>query len=437
MDVVISFFLGSMVLFQIFMGFIVIGIIFAAISPNMRAHISHFLGYEEKTDTISSTPASSPINVTPPPNPELKSPPQLEKTTSPAINVNFTTKINEEPIKQTQREHIIPTRSTSSDKTLYDENPLGEVFPDINVKKIQKEVVERKVNEKALEISGLDEDVVNGIDYMEDSDPRKIQYKFALIMAKYLIVDSTQPVIFKCPSCRKKRLRLIKGKTCYFWSCDNCKSTYDNSKTGIPVVYISEPASKQQYATYDLYRLALIKSGLTQDDIDGMEYMEENDPRIYQYKEAIRISYVEITGDTKAIPTDILPPYKIFVLVSIKDKNTGIYYTKKLYSYFLGNRKDVSEGDDVIVYVKKGRHPQRRIAKVVYISNSYVPPLNVTKSPISIKVKGKFLASKHGKRFHDPCCKQMDKISNNEAIWFQSEIEAMNRGYAPCAKCIL
>ena len=60
---------------------------------------------------------------------------------------------------------------------------------------------------------------------------------------------------------------------------------------------------------------ALRMSGLTQEDLEGMEYMEENDPRIYQYKEAIRISYVEITGDTKAIPTDVLPPYKIFVFM--------------------------------------------------------------------------------------------------------------------------
>lgn len=437
MDVIISFFLGSMVLFQIIMGFVIVAAIFSAISPNMRAHISHFFGNKEKEDALS--PAPSPINVTPPVKPET--PPQLENTAPPAINIDFTPKTHQETIHEykrtTQYNHIIQPQANTSNKTLHDEIPLGEVFPEINVGKILKDVMANKVNEKALEISGLEQDDVACIDYMEDTDPRKIQYRFALIMAKYLIIDPTQPVIFRCPSCRKNRLRLIKGKTCYFWNCDNCQSTYDNSKTGIPVVYTSESTSKQQYETYDLYKLALIKSGLTQDDIDGMEYMEENDTRIYQYKEAIRISYIEITGDTRAIPTDILPPYKIFVLVSIKDKDTGVYYTKKLYSYFLGNRKDVSEGDDVIVYVKKGRHPQRRIAKVVYISNSYVPPLNVTKSSISIKVNGKFLASKHGKKYHDPCCMQMDKTSNNEAIWFQTKHDAFINGYEPCAKCIL
>lgn len=309
MEVIISFFLGSMVLFQIIMSIIIAGLIFSTISPNVRAHISDFFSNTPKKPPDTSKPPKIPdptVNITPP----LKLAPQLQQA--------------------------------------------------------------------QLQISP--------------------------------IVVEPQPIVTH-------------------------HIVTNNEITSAPPI-ISPPPS-QRIKSYDLYSLALEISKLPEDDIDGMEYMEDNDPRIAIYKEAIRIAYVKITGDTRAIPTNLLPPYKKFVLVSIMDKDTGIYYTKKLYSYFLGDRNDVSKGDDVIVYVKKGKHPQRRIAKIMYISTPYVPPLNVTKSPISIKVKGKFLTSKHGRKFHDPCCKQMDKTSNDEAIWFQSEAEALNKGYAPCAKCIL
>lgn len=314
MDVVISFFLGSMVLSQIFMGFIVIGIIFAAISPNMRAHISHFLGNEPKKEPELHKEPEQPINITPPP----PTPTQLPKAQPqiPPIVVEPQPIMTPQPVVKPQK--VINNSATSEEKPVFTPSP-------------------------------------------------------------------------------------------------------------------PPPPAPQKVKSYDLYGLALQISKLEEEDIDGMEYMEDNDPRISIYKEAIRVAYIKITGDTRAIPTDLLPPYKIFVLVSIMDKDTGVYYTKKLYSYFLGDRNDVTIGDDVIVYVKGGH--QRRIAKIMYISNSYVPPLNVTKSPISIKVKGKFLASKRGKRFHDPCCMQMKDKSN--IIWFQSEADALNKGYAPCAKCIL
>lgn len=315
MEVIISFFLGSMVLFQIIMAIVIVGLIFSTISPNMRAHISHFLGNESKKEPELSTEPEQPINITPPP----PTPTQLPKA-------------------QPQIPPIVV-------------EPQPIMTPQAVVKP-----------QKAINISAT---------------------------------SAEKPVFTPPPP---------------------------------------PPPAPQRVKSYDLYGLALQISKLDEEDIEGMEYMEETDPRVSIYKESIRVAYVKITGDTRAIPTDLLPPYKIFVLVSIRDSDTGIY-SKKLYSYFLGNRKDVFEGDDVIVYVKKGR--KRRIAKIMYISNSYVPPLNVTKSPISIKVKGKFLASKHGRKFHDPCCMQMNNTSEKDTIWFQSEIEAMNNGYAPCAKCIL
>ncbi|MDP7141267.1 MAG: hypothetical protein QF362_01855 [Candidatus Woesearchaeota archaeon] len=48
---------------------------------------------------------------------------------------------------------------------------------------------------------------------------------------------------------------------------------------------------------------------------------------------------------------------------------------------------------------------------------------------------GKYIASETGKRFHTPKCQWAEKINKDKAIWFDSEEEAVSKGYER-DKCI-
>lgn len=54
-------------------------------------------------------------------------------------------------------------------------------------------------------------------------------------------------------------------------------------------------------------------------------------------------------------------------------------------------------------------------------------------SPVS--QQGMFIASKGGTKYHWPWCSYGEKIKETNKIWFNSEAEAQQAGYSPCA-CI-
>ncbi len=48
---------------------------------------------------------------------------------------------------------------------------------------------------------------------------------------------------------------------------------------------------------------------------------------------------------------------------------------------------------------------------------------------------GKFLASKTGKKYHEPKCEFAKKIPDKKQVWFDEKKAATKKGYKPC-KCI-
>lgn len=50
--------------------------------------------------------------------------------------------------------------------------------------------------------------------------------------------------------------------------------------------------------------------------------------------------------------------------------------------------------------------------------------------------EGKFVGSKEANVYHKPDCPAVKKISKDNKVYFQSEEEAKEAGFAPCKKCI-
>lgn len=53
----------------------------------------------------------------------------------------------------------------------------------------------------------------------------------------------------------------------------------------------------------------------------------------------------------------------------------------------------------------------------------------------SKEIKGKYVASVSGSKYHLPWCSGAQRISDKNKIWFDSKEEAENRGYSPAKNC--
>lgn len=49
--------------------------------------------------------------------------------------------------------------------------------------------------------------------------------------------------------------------------------------------------------------------------------------------------------------------------------------------------------------------------------------------------KGNYVASTKGGKYHLPTCRYATSIDSANKIWFQTEVEALAAGYAPCSVC--
>lgn len=123
-------------------------------------------------------------------------------------------------------------------------------------------------------------------------------------------------------------------------------------------------------------------------------------------------------------------PYPIWVQVYFKKDPS------KLYCYLKGDIKDLKVGDKVIVYAKnkKGK-PRRKIVTISYISNGTEPLLIKKASPITFKIRGRYMATKNGNCYHNFWCKCTENVTEKDVIWFQSRADAEKRGYRKCKKC--
>ena len=68
--------------------------------------------------------------------------------------------------------------------------------------------------------------------------------------------------------------------------------------------------------------------------------------------------------------------------------------------------------------------------KIVRVKESKKPTF-VRKS-----VRKTYVASKEGKKFHDPGCVSLNKVSSNKLILYASKKKAMSKGLKPCGTCI-
>lgn len=206
------------------------------------------------------------------------------------------------------------------------------------------------------------------------------------------------------------------------------------TKQPAPTFHVPPTSFASKVTANQVYYMALKLSGLSPEDVDSLEYMEDDDPRIIRLRASCQTAYSQLTGGNKIIPPEFLPPYPVWI-------NVAFPYTPNLYSYFLGNisEYDIHTDQEVIVYArpKKRGTPKRKRATVKYISSSFEPPPDRTNSPITLVVRGVYMASKTGKKYHDPCCRQVENVSNDEAIWFQTEEEALFKGFAPCKTCLM
>ncbi|OGD67429.1 hypothetical protein A2442_02900 [Candidatus Campbellbacteria bacterium RIFOXYC2_FULL_35_25] len=53
----------------------------------------------------------------------------------------------------------------------------------------------------------------------------------------------------------------------------------------------------------------------------------------------------------------------------------------------------------------------------------------------SNEVKGNYVVSKNGSKYHLPWCSGAQRISETNKIWFETKEEAENKGYTPAANC--
>ena len=56
-------------------------------------------------------------------------------------------------------------------------------------------------------------------------------------------------------------------------------------------------------------------------------------------------------------------------------------------------------------------------------------------SKITSKINGQFVASKNGTRYYRVNCAGVNRIKEENKIWFQTVEEAKRAGYAPAANC--
>lgn len=52
-----------------------------------------------------------------------------------------------------------------------------------------------------------------------------------------------------------------------------------------------------------------------------------------------------------------------------------------------------------------------------------------------VSKSGMFIASKNGTKYHFPWCPGAQSIKEENKVWFSSEEEAKNAGYAPASNC--
>ncbi len=67
-------------------------------------------------------------------------------------------------------------------------------------------------------------------------------------------------------------------------------------------------------------------------------------------------------------------------------------------------------------------------------------PLHINNSAlisesVQNNIKGEYVASKTGSKYHLPWCSGAQRISEKNKIWFVSKEEAESRGYTPAKNC--
>lgn len=62
--------------------------------------------------------------------------------------------------------------------------------------------------------------------------------------------------------------------------------------------------------------------------------------------------------------------------------------------------------------------------------------LSVEASPlVATSSDGRVLASKSGTKYYLPWCAGVERITDENKVWFNSSLAAVNAGYAPAANC--
>jgi hypothetical protein len=56
-------------------------------------------------------------------------------------------------------------------------------------------------------------------------------------------------------------------------------------------------------------------------------------------------------------------------------------------------------------------------------------------SPENNNIKGNYVASKTGSKYHLPWCSGAQTIKEENKIWFETKEEAESRGYSPAKNC--
>jgi len=65
----------------------------------------------------------------------------------------------------------------------------------------------------------------------------------------------------------------------------------------------------------------------------------------------------------------------------------------------------------------------------------HIPEITTSFTAFLQQPRGLYFASKNGSRFYPLGCKTGDRVSPENRVWFQNEIEAVEAGYTPSVQC--
>ena len=102
---------------------------------------------------------------------------------------------------------------------------------------------------------------------------------------------------------------------------------------------------------------------------------------------------------------------------------------------FGAGRLSVSQPDDGSIVVE-----ENKITPISLTANVSQPLIQAMGEPVGVagqneSVKGVFIASRSGTKYHWPWCSYAQKIKSENQVWFNTEKEAQTAGYSPCG-CI-